>query len=298
MNPLIKAYKKLTYTDWRIAFAENSLESIVNGEDIKLHVMTSDFDDRWFADPFILDVTDSEIIVLAEVVSDDTRRGRIAKLIVDRKTYHLKEMKYILDLKTHLSFPVIVREGNKILVYPENGESGALKLYEMDAKTDLLINPQIIMPQFFADAIITDIFGDRYMFVTDKPDVNGSELYIYKFDVANGTFVLDDKVTFNDKIARMAGEFFKIGDKIYRPAQECNEDYGHGMVIQEVSHVVDKWEFKEVRRMTSPLKRWNMCFHTLNSYKGVVVTDVKGFRHYHAGRLLKGIKDLLKRGII
>ena len=293
MNLLLKKYKHLTYTDWRIAFAENSLESIVKGEDIKLHIMTYEFNDRWFADPFILDVTDSEIIVLAEVVSDDTRRGRIAKLIVDRKTYHLKEMKYILELKTHLSFPVIVREGSKILVYPENGESGALNLYEMDTKTDMLVNPKVIMPQFFADAIITDIFGDRYMFVTEKPDVNGSELHIYKFDATKKTFVLDSIVTFNDKIARMAGEFFKIRDKIYRPAQECNGEYGHGMVIQEVTHNDGKWEFKEVRRMTSPLKRWSMCFHTLNSYKGVVVTDVKGYRHYNTGRMLKGIKDFI-----
>ena len=92
--------------------------------------MKHSYRDRWFADPFILDVNDSEIILLAEEVEDKMQQGVISKLVIDRASYVLKSKKTILELPTHLSFPVIMREGNKILVYPESGASGKLTMYE------------------------------------------------------------------------------------------------------------------------------------------------------------------------
>ena len=268
------------------------------GEPLRLKVMKHPYKDRWFADPFILDVTDQEIILLVECVTDDTKRGRIAIMHIDKSTYTLKDMKYILDLPTHLSFPVIVRKNNRVYVYPENGESGKLNLYELDLKKGELVFVEQIMDKALGDAIITTLFGEKMMFATEEPDMNGRELVIYR--TSNNTqWVLDEKVAFADNVARNAGDFFRIGENIYRPAQECNEDYGHGLVIQQVTSSTssngNKWIFKEIRRMVSPLKRYPMCLHTLNYYNGVVVMDVKGFRYGVVGSLLFRIKKLILR---
>ncbi len=289
-------YKSLTKTDWQIVFAGNSLEDIVRGNPLDLHVMVHDYKDRWFADPFILDVTNTEILLLAECVTDDTRRGRIALLNVNRASYRLKDMHYVLDLPTHLSFPVIVRHNGHVYVYPESGESGSLDLYEFDFNKKTLIFQETIMDKALGDAIISDEFGNIYMFATEEPDMNGRCLSIYRKN-NDKSWILDEKVLFDDYVARMAGEFFKVGNKIYRPAQECNESYGHGLVIQEVTSPRESddnnWHFDEVRRMVSPLRRYPLCLHTLNSYKNVVVMDVKGYRHYVLGDFLSQLRTLL-----
>ncbi len=295
MNPLFEYYKKITCTDWQIAFAENTLEDIVQGASLKLHVMKHNYKDRWFADPFVLDVTDSEILLLAECVTDDTKRGRIVLLTVDRKAYALKKMQYVLDLPTHLSFPVIVRKKDHIYVYPENGEAGTLDLYEFDIENKAFIHKETIMRRALGDAIITEEFGDSLLFATEDPDMNGRSLSIYKRK--EQSWILDQKVLFEDNVARMAGDFFRVGSKIYRPAQECNESYGHGLVIQQVTPPLESddkmWHFKEIRRMVSPLKRYPLCLHTLNSYKDVIVMDVKGYRYAFWGWGLQRLKSLL-----
>ncbi len=296
VNRIRQFYKKTTCTDWQIAFADNTLEDIVDGSPLKLHVMEHDYKDRWFADPFILDVTDTEILLLVECVTDDTRRGRIALLNVDKESYKLKNMFYVLDLPTHLSFPVIVRHNGHVYVYPESGESGSLDIYEFDSSKKSLVFQETIMDKALGDAIISDEFGDLYMFATENPDMNGRCLSIYRRN-ADKSWTLDEKVLFDDYVARMAGEFFKVGNKIYRPAQECNESYGHGLVIQEVISPREsedmKWHFREVCRMTSSLKRYPLCLHTLNAYKNVVVMDVKGYRYKTTGKFLQSIKSLL-----
>ena len=77
MISIKKIYKSLVYHDWEIAFPDNTLESIVRGDAFKVHLMKHSYRDRWFADPFILDVNDSEIILLAEEVEDKMQKGVI-----------------------------------------------------------------------------------------------------------------------------------------------------------------------------------------------------------------------------
>lgn len=294
MNFIKKIYKSLVYHDWEIAFPENTLEGVVKGEPLKVHIMKHTYHDRWFADPFILDVTDSEIILLVEVVEDRTQKGVIAKLNVDKSSYTLRSLKTILELPTHLSFPVIIRDGSRILVYPESGASGRLMMYEYNPSDDSMKPLYLVMDQYLADAIMTDIFGKKLMFATLKGEENGQDLTVYESNGSNG-WKRHSILHFEEKIARMAGEFFKLDNKIYRPAQESNTIYGHGIVIQEMSLDGDKWNIKEVRRITSPSSRYDQATHTLNSYKGLVVIDVKGYRHYLIGKVLVGIKKLILR---
>ena len=69
MNALRKLYKELTSLHWEIGFLDNTFEGIVRGDKLKLTLVTHNFPNSWFADPFILDVTDDTIIVLVEEVT-------------------------------------------------------------------------------------------------------------------------------------------------------------------------------------------------------------------------------------
>ena len=129
------------------------------------------------------------------------------------------------------------------------------------------------------DALRQDIDGNEYIFATQGPDANGTKLHIYIKD-GKGEYAYHQTVTFNDNVARNGGEFFKIGNSLYRPAQDCNGGYGRGLSIQRIEKD-DKgmFTFTETARLKSPRKGLDHGMHTLNEYKGVTVVDVSSYRH-------------------
>ena len=53
-------------TKYNIGFVDGDLQSVIDGKPLKVNWLEHSYTDRWFADPFILDVTDREIMVLVE----------------------------------------------------------------------------------------------------------------------------------------------------------------------------------------------------------------------------------------
>lgn len=299
MNILKRIYKELTSLHWEIGFLDNSYESIVRGDALKLKLVTHDYPDSWFADPFILDVSDDEIVVFVEEVTKKCKKGTIAKLVIDRKTLHVTSKKTILERTGHLSFPVIVRHKGSIYVYPENSEDGSLNLYKYNPDDDSMTLVHELCDRPLTDAIITDYFGKLKLFTTDIDAPNGYKLDQYDWNEASRKFEYSTSVLFEEHIARMAGKFFVVDGKLYRPAQESNTNYGHGMSIQETTFENGKWFFKEVRRIVSPHPILTQSCHTLNSYKDVMVVDVLGKRYPKVDcvitKMVLIIKKLLKR---
>lgn len=289
INPIKRIYRHLTNWRWEIGFLDNTLEGVVNGEPLKVNWVKLPFKERWFADPFILDVTDDDIIVLVEEYADDLLRGRIAKLVIDRRTYRIKEWKIILDKDTHLSFPRVVRDGEKIFIHPENNRSGSHSIYEYDKKNNQLINGRVICDDRLTDAVMLQFNGRDLMFSTYFPYSNGKDLHIYENKGEKYEEV--DCIHFSSRIARMAGDFFEVSNQLYRPAQDCNGEYGAATIIQKVIVEDDKWSFEDVRRITSPHPILKLGCHTFNNYNGLIVIDVKGYRYPVIGKLLEILRN-------
>jgi hypothetical protein len=166
--------KSLSDERWNIGFICNDLDSVMNGDPIRVNWVKHHYKDSWFADPFILDVTDTDIIVLVEEWYKPIRRGRISKLVIDRKTFVLKDLQVVLQQDTHLSFPVIERREDGIYIYPENGEAGNLTLYRYDAENNLCEKVGVICDDAVEDAICTEQFGEKLMFATPRTNPNGN----------------------------------------------------------------------------------------------------------------------------
>lgn len=79
--------RELRHNFWNLGFIEEGLADTLKNKNPKIHWVKKRINDRWFADPFILDVTESEIIILAEEYCYDIRRGRIARVVIDCKTF-------------------------------------------------------------------------------------------------------------------------------------------------------------------------------------------------------------------
>ena len=94
--------------------------------------------------------------------------------------------------------------------------------------------------------------------------------------------IIDDKpvqkVKFGGKVARNAGEVFVVDGQYYRPAQDCNKNYGNGIVIQRIESVGERFLFSEVKTFFSTNKKMDLGYHTFNMYKGLIVVDGHGHR--------------------
>lgn len=281
-------------TKYNIGFVDGSLESIIAGEPMKVNWMKHSYKDRWFADPFILDVTDDEIIVLVEEWYDPIQRGRISKLIVDKSTYELKQLKVMIDEGFHLSFPAIVRKDDGIYIQPESSVNNQLVEYKYKKESDSFEKLSVISDLPLTDSVRTNLFGDDLLFSTRLPDANGKELAVYSWDESKKEFVPKEYYHFNENISRMAGNFFMCNSKIYRPAQVCIKSYGDAVSIQEVSLDEGKFSFKEIRRIYSPNRDYDLGFHTFNEYNGMIVVDGLGFRRPKLACALRKMKNILK----
>ncbi len=281
---------------------QNPLEEVIAGAEPEVRWMKHQRKGGWFADPFVLDVTDTTISLLAEEFRFKTGKGRIVRLDVERETFELEEVTVLVD-DCHLSFPFVLlpieyskavgarckvqgaksndtlpfrggqRKFRDVMIFPETGKEGQWRCYRFDLETNECVMDHVVCEEPFVDAVIYE----NNVFATAFPDPNGKNLGVYV--ISEKGFQLVRTITFDEKVARNAGAFFKIGEKVYRPAQECNEWYGHALSIQEFKN----GELKEVRRIPG--------FHTLNSYQGVTVVDAKQFPRQWIYRMI-GKSDL------
>lgn len=270
--------KSISNEIWNIGFIENNLLGVLNGENVQVRWLQHDYKNRSFADPFILEVSQNEIVVLVEDFTKSVPKGHISEIVIDRKSFQVQSIHKILELDTHLSFPVIIRDNGKVFIYPESGEGGSLNLYEYDVKSKKCEKIACLMNEAVEDAIIRHIQDDDYLFCTKRENPNGNELHIYKRN-HSGQFEPYQIVTFEDNIARMAGDFFELDGKVFRPTQESNIQYGHAITLQEMSFENGRFSFKEIRRLYSPHPKLTEGMHTFNTYKGVIVTDALGFNN-------------------
>ena len=277
---------------WTLGFIEEPVEDILAGKPYKINYIKGQPNDRWFADPFILDYNKETITVLVEEYLYKTCIGRIAKLTIDRRTYEIITNNLVLELDSHLSFPAIKRKTHKIYLYPENAKGYGLALYEYDSLANSCKYVKTISKEPLADAIITDLWEDEFMFSTHMPTHNGDTLSVYKLGEDHPVFV--SSYRFPSNIARNAGDWFKVREDKYRPAQDCNGGYGKAVLLQKVTRKGVAFCFENIRRIKSSHPSYTTGCHTFNIFNGLSVIDVHGYKHNFAGKLYEKYLSLMK----
>ena len=264
-------------------------------KDWNLHFIKSPYKNRWFADPFILTVTDEEIILLVEEFSYRIKKGRIARLAVDRGLLTIAKMEIILELDTHLSFPFIMRKGNDIYICPENSASGSSTMYRYNDETRGISPCAINCKLPLTDAVFLRIQDNSYIFSTSIPDPNGKTLTIYRKDTPGGAYIPVQTVQFSDYVARNAGAIMERNGQLLRPAQICDGGYGYGLGIefQRISYDNGLFSFSVAEQHFPP--RGYDGLHTYNEHAGVAIVDCRCFNHPALRGMLHFVKGLVKR---
>lgn len=283
---------QLKESAWLLGICENGFDDLKAG---RIHwIDNGRYGGRkWFADPFILDQDKLYVYLLVEEFDYQVHRGRIAKLWIDRKSWTVVDCKIVLDLDTHLSFPMIWRESGQVYVCPENYHSGGWNMYRYDADNEKLEFVQQLSDQKLTDAIVWQDGSDYWLLSTYEPKPNGAELTIWKSNGLTGKYQEIQRVIFNENIGRNAGMLFRQGEGWIRPAQESNNEYGHSISFQIMTLKNGWFSFKELYRFHSPHPVYDAGTHTFNTFGNMAVIDVKGYRHRGLARLMGFVGGLL-----
>lgn len=275
----VKKYSdKLYLKQWGLGFMRGNIADIIRNRrtDLSFDWMTMDDKAVSYADPFIFKSDDGRLNILFESVSTTSLDGKIS-LIVCGEDLRPVFRKEILDTKDHLSYPFVFRENGKIYVFPENAFSGSLFCYEFDQANRSFINKKEILKSPLLDSTILKHEGRYWLFATRLGQHYNSELHIYYSDNLFGPYQphAGNPVKNQPDGARPAGDFIRVDNEIYRPAQNCGNYYGESITINRVTKL-STTEFGEEVHMTIGPNRsdeFNYGLHTINVVDDIIIVD-------------------------
>lgn len=288
---MVNIHKYINNQNWNIGFALLTPKQLLISKKLpKVNWLKHPFKDRFFADPFILRVSDESIdLFVEEYLFKENSKGCIVKLTIDRKNFKLLERKEILKLETHLSYPIIEQEGHKIFIYPENSESGQWKKYIYNESAESLELQGMIINQPLTDATFFNTSKDKYIFSTLAPK-SQQDTYLFKLDSKTHEFKLlsSAPIIKGKEKSRMGGNFFLVDGKIYRPAQDCSKGYGKALTIFEIKTIEPKFSEEKILRINPVSWKYNLGIHTINfdTPSGICVIDSYGYLYPILGRIL------------
>jgi len=267
--------RKLSLFHYNIGFFNFEQDLLLKGiPEIKW--MKHSYRDRFFADPFIINITNDEIKVLVEDFEYRKWKGSIALLTIDRKTLELKSRKIILELDTHLSFPFIFRRNkDELFIIPENSANGSLSAYQFETRSETVEKVSTLTDMPVIDPVIHHTNGHYYLFGTLRDRKENANLYAWKSsDPLKGYSLLSEHPVKTDiSSARRGGGFFKTDDGLYSATQYCKNRYGEALNICKCT-ISPTGELSE--NIVSTLKahpEFPYGLHTLNIHQGLCVVD-------------------------
>lgn len=266
-------YKKFSLFHYNIGFFDFNQNNIFFNR--KINWLKHSYKDRFFADPFILDVRTNVIKVLVEEFSYKEWKGKISLLTIDKETFILKEIKVLLDIDTHLSFPFIFRNNKDIYVIPENSASGSLNIYKYDSKSECLsfekklINEPIIDPVLFKKNNSFILFGT----IRDKKE--NKDLYAWESNELFGDYVLKtcSPIISSAKLGRRGGDFFEYENNLFSVSQNCLTTYGESLNICKITNLSSTDIKESLEAVITPDQNYSEGLHTFNCYKNICVVD-------------------------
>lgn len=269
---------KLAEYVWDLAIGHYDENIVSNGVDwTELKYIRNPYKKKWFADPFILDENSENIQLLVEEFDSDINKGRIARITISKENYTIVDCTIILELDTHLSFPVIYRIADDVYVHPENSASGKSTIYRYDEQQDKLVEPVVLVNEPLVDAAIVRKEGAYFMYSTLLSQNSGPELHVFQSQSLTQPFIKCDVLDFGKRTARMAGALLETSQGLIRPAQDCTHDYGEAVLFYSGMDLVG-----EIRPVSNGKYAGT---HTFNILNDTFVVDLKRYKYYYIRNL-------------
>lgn len=239
--------------------------------------------DRWYADPFIVKEDQNNIKILAEEYRFNDKIGTITELTINKKNNRIISIKDVLRLSTHLSFPLLFKDGSNTYLCPENYESGKWTAYKYDVDNGVVGSPIVLINKPLVDATCIKVGNKYYVFGTmySNDFRNGArDLYIYVASNFDGPYELSQTIKFDHAIARGAGAIIQQHSKMIMPTQNCDNTYGKEVIFNNLYFQDGQFQLSEIARiLPNKLSRYGLGIHTYNQNQNIAVVDGIRYRY-------------------
>jgi hypothetical protein len=280
-----KYIEKLFFKKWIIGIFRADIKDIIRSKtfDPCINWIRMGSIDKYYADPFILFPTNENINILLEEFSFKDDYGKISLVTLDKKFKQLNH-KELLDTENHISYPFIFSENNKTYIFPEAGRSGKLSCYEYDPVNESICFLKDIVDLPLCDSSILKHDDKYWIFGTiSEIDPDTDQITDYKLCVFFSYSLLGpynahpgNPIKFGLNGTRQAGNFIEVDGIIYRPAQNCEKQYGESITINKVTEL-NEINVAEEPYMNISINRKNRSnygmhtIHTINSMDDLIV---------------------------
>jgi hypothetical protein len=166
---------------------------------------------------------------------------------------------------------------------PEARQSGAIELYRASAfPYEWELEATLLADVRAVDPTLVEIDGRWWMFTNIAPDGSSDpscwddDLHLFHAPSPLGPWIPHRRnpVKSDLRSARPAGRLLEVNGKLYRPAQDCAEQYGHAMVINRIVRI-DPNEYREITvdRIPPDWTAGLLRTHTVNMEHDLTVVD-------------------------
>ena len=242
---------------------------------------------RFLADPVgVYHSETGEKRLLVEELSHWTNLGRIVSLPMgDSFERGASRVEITGDL--HLSYPFVVEEGGTRL-FPECATSGVLRQFRRDgsnwAEAEPLLDEPVIDPTFWHQD------GHWYLFHTRADDDPNGRLYLKVAPGPDGPWQAHP--SFPQDIgragARPAGPLFEWRGRLFRPSQDCTDEYGGAVILNEIETLSPhQWREHVHCRLDPPPGKYDQGVHTFLVLEDRIVIDARRVAYGPVAPLIK-----------
>jgi hypothetical protein len=251
-----------------------------------------------YADPFIA-VRDGETAVFVEDLDHGSDRAVISAIPFGPQG-PIGPARPVLTEPWHLSYPSLIEEAGELYMIPESSSAGDVALYRCVAFPDRWERIATLLDDIvLSDATVFRRDGRWWMLGTVRDEGGGwsDTLSIHVAPRLTGPWrphpvaaPLVDRSS-----ARPAGAVFEVGDRLFRPVQDCTRTYGGALALAEITRLDEENYAQVVRRVITPgCRQWpGRRIHTLNRIGSLEVIDGAVLRP--KSNLLAGIVQTISR---
>jgi hypothetical protein len=285
--------RKLFVIDkWNIGYVYQSADSFIKSRQITGKVnWLKEPDADYAADPFVAVIND-KLCLYYEELNLWTAKGKI--MVTNELNFEKKRLVQGLpNGKMHLSYPCIFKHSEVTYCIPETSAAKEVALYRIDTDhIDHVIKIRVLIKgEAFVDSSLV-FHKNRYWLFTSKAGTN-NQLYIFYAETLDAPFNAHsmNPIAVPEYIGRSAGNLFIVGQKLYRPSQNPEKNYGGSIIVSEIISLDERiFSFIPVTEI-NPMRRYPRGLHTLNFTGDMMIID--GKRPVFS--LLNPLKKLVKK---
>jgi hypothetical protein len=283
--------------DWRERSLGNRLKELIRHEEWNVGIVhapihsflerTSEVEVQWLpvlngerflADPFGI-VHNQAMFVFCEEYDFRAGKGAISCVDLSRS---VPSPEIVINLPIHASYPYVLEHGGNVYCIPETYHAREISLYKAEEFPRRWVKKATLIRDFpGVDSTVFQFDGRWWLLCTDFDQGTSDRLYVWHAAELLGPWEphTANPVKVDLGSARPAGTPFVHEGQLYRPAQDCSQTYGGGVVISRISRLTPT-EFKEepVTRVEPPEGSPYLAgLHTLSALGDWTLIDGKRF---------------------